>query len=344
MDERPGRPRGSRSARGGGEAVLLFDRSGDLLFASPELARLVGQSIERETDLETALSLEHGSALQAAELLGGAPSEQPLDRDVGDPNGHLRLTVHAIELSAGNGEPVRLVVARDVTRSRESRAMRDAFARILAHELRTPITTIYGGAQLMADASISEETRREAATTVAHEAERLYRTVEDLLVFASLDDALELGDAPVLLQRFVPQLVHAEAERLQGVRLAVRLPDDLPPVRGRQGSIEQVLRHLIASAARFAPRGSTVRVTGSDKVGFVELRIVDHGPPITPLEAETMFDLFTRTPRASSDASGANLGLYVARRLVEAMGGSIRALASRRPTLVVSLSVFPPED
>jgi two-component system sensor histidine kinase KdpD len=259
------------------------------------------------------------------------------------PGHSLRITVHAVRLSAAT-EPLRLVVARDVSGSSGSAFLRDAFARILAHELRTPITSIYGGAQLLTETTVSGETRRAAAATVATEAERLYRTVEDLLILARFDEPLEFGDSPVLLQRFLPGLVHGEAERFEGIHFAVRMPNDLPPVRGRQGYVEQVVRHLLESASRFAPIGSTVRTSGAAANGHVEVRVVDHGPPISPDEAASMFDLFSRTPRATSDASGANLGMYVARRLVEAMGGTIRAVPLKRPTLLLTLPVFPVED
>jgi signal transduction histidine kinase len=327
-----------------GEAILLFDTGGSVVFASPGVPDLVDGPIARQSDLERALSLEPGAALAAAELVGGSWTERPLESADGRPGHRLRLTVHAIELALGEGEPVRLVVARDVAGSRESQRMQDAFSRILAHELRTPITSIYGGAQLIADPSISTETRTEAARTVAAEAERLYRTVEDLLVFARFDEPLELSDSPVLLQRFVPQLARAEAERFTRVRVAASIPEDLPAVRGRQAAIEQVLRHLLASAARFAPLDSTIRIRAVVNGDLVEVRVVDHGPPISAEEAATMFDLFSRTPRTSSDASGANLGMFVARRLVEAMGGTLRALASRHPTLIMTLPVFPIED
>jgi signal transduction histidine kinase len=322
----------------------MFDTAGSVVFASPEVPELVRGRIVRQADLEEALALVPGAAILDAERVGGARTERPLESADGRPGHRLRLTVHAIELSAGDGDPVRLVVARDVAGSRGSAPMQEAFARILAHELRTPITSIYGGAQLIADPSISAETRLEAARTVAVEAERLYRTVEDLLVFARFDEPLELGDSPVLLQRFVPQLARTEAQRYARVRVAPSIPEDLPPVRGRQSAIEQVLRHVLASAARFAPLDSTIRVRASVKGDTVEVRVVDHGPPISPEEAATMFDLFSRTPRTASDASGANLGMFVARRLAEAMGGRLRALPSRQPTLVMTLPVVPIED
>jgi two-component system sensor histidine kinase KdpD len=122
------------------------------------------------------------------------------------------------------------------------------------------------------------------------------------------------------------------------------MPDDLPAVRGRQGYIEQVVRHLLASAARFSPAAAAVTLTAKVRGRFVEIRVADHGAPITPEEAATMFDLYARNPRTAADASGANLGLFVARRLVRAMGGEIRALTTRKPAIAFTLPIFPDDE
>ena len=224
----------------------------------------------------------------------------------------------------------------------EDRAtLREAFGRIVAHELRTPVTTIYGGAQLIADPSVSEETRLEAARSVAAEAERLYRTVEDLVVLARIDELTDLDDAPILLQRFLANVLRAEEPRFSSARFVADVPGDLPAVAGRQGYVEQVVRHLLVGAARLNPPNGLVRLIARARARDVEVRVVADGPPITADEARMMFDLFARLPHTAADASGANLGLFVARRIIEAMGGTIHARPTRRPTLAFRLRIFP---
>lgn len=326
------------------QAILIFDEAGEVLFASPEVPRLIGRPIRRQADLEAALALAPDTAISDAEAVGGSPSLRPLDSAPSGSQAPLRLTVYALSLASGDGGRRRLVVARDVTLSRESGVLRDALADILAHELRTPVTSIYGGAQLILDPSISDVTRAEAARAVASEAERLYRTVEDLVILARFDEDLELADAPVLLQRFLPLVAGSEGARFPMVGVRSLVPDDLPPVRGRQGYIEQVVRHLLASAARFSPAGAPVTLQARQRRTDVEVRVIDDGAPISPEEAATMFDLYARNPRTAANSSGANLGLFVARRLVRAMGGEIRALTTKRPAIAFTLPIFPDDD
>ena len=217
-----------------------------------------------------------------------------------------------------------LVVARDVSGVRRSSDLREAFASVVSHELRTPVTTIYGGAQLLVDPAMSEATRSEAAAAVAEEAEHLYRVVEDLVVLARYDQPLTTTDDPVLLQRFVPEVVASEASR-GGIRVTVDVPAGLPAVVARGGYVEQVVRHLVTSAVRFSPRDGAVSVTARVAGEAVEVLVRDSGSSITEAEAAQVFDLFHRSARTVTDASGANMSLFVCKRLVEAMGGRIWA-------------------
>ena len=111
------------------QAILIFDEAGEVLFASPEVPRLIGRPIRRQADLEAALALAPDTAISDAEAVGGSPSLRPLDSAPSGSQAPLRLTVYALSLASGDGGRRRLVVARDVTLSRESGVLRDALAR-----------------------------------------------------------------------------------------------------------------------------------------------------------------------------------------------------------------------
>ncbi len=91
---------------------------------------------------------------------------------------------------------------RDVTGARNARDVRDAFIGILSHELRTPVTTIYGGAEMLARraGTVTEEQRREVYDDIREEADRLYRLVENLLVLSRVErQGLQIETEPVLI-------------------------------------------------------------------------------------------------------------------------------------------------
>jgi K+-sensing histidine kinase KdpD len=207
----------------------------------------------------------------------------------------------------------------------EAQAQREAFFGILSHELRTPITTIYGGTKMLvgADGRLSHDARREIQADIAADAERLYRLIEDLLVLTrSEHGSLQIAAEPVLLQRLLPRVVDSERSRWPTVDFRVDLPPGLPPVAGEETYVEQVARNLLSNAGKYG--GTHGRVTLAVTVrNWVEIRVLDEGPGLGDEDPESLFELFYRSETAVRRASGAGIGLYACRELVTAMGGRI---------------------
>jgi PAS domain S-box-containing protein len=223
-----------------------------------------------------------------------------------------------------------ILVLRDVTEQRQREAVRETFIGVLSHELRTPVTTIYGGARVLArdDNRLDDATRQEILTDVAEEAERLKRLVEDVVAMSRFGETdADLGREPVLLQRIVPAVMASEEERWPGVTFTVDLEPGLPTVMADPTYLEQVVRNLLANAAKYGGQGTTVEVVVEyDRdTEEVAVSVRDDGPGIEALEAERLFDLFYRSPATATATTGAGIGLFVCARLVRAMGGRVWA-------------------
>jgi two-component system phosphate regulon sensor histidine kinase PhoR len=226
-----------------------------------------------------------------------------------------------------------LVVMRDITEARRREAVRETFIGVLSHELRTPVTTIYGGAKLLArdGSALDEDMRRSVFADIYEEAERLQRLVEDIVALNRFGEtAQDIGSEPVLLQRLLPRIAMSEGTRWPGVTFAVGLPADLPTVAADETYVEQVVRNLLSNGAKYGGSGSTVQIESIANGQEVEVRILDDGPGLAPDEADRLFELFYRSPRTAMVAGGAGIGLFVCARLVAAMGG--RIWAAPRPT------------
>jgi two-component system phosphate regulon sensor histidine kinase PhoR len=218
-----------------------------------------------------------------------------------------------------------VLVLRDVTQVRDMENAHDAFLGVLSHELRTPVTTIYGNAQLLSRRTASNR-MPELAADIQVEAERLRRLVDDLLVLSRVErERLEVGEEPVLLQRVIPAVVAAERRRMPETRYAVELAENLPPVLGDATYVEQIVRNLVSNAAKYGPEGGTVRVTGESRSHAVVVRVLDDGPGFPEAEAEQLFELFYRSAGTAATVGGAGIGLFVTRQLVTTMGGRIWA-------------------
>ncbi len=245
------------------------------------------------------------------------------------------------------GRPTRVIgTTRDITdrklaeldrdrrldAERAASLLRDAFIGLVSHELRTPITTIFGGTRVLARRwrDLDPDARDAILADVSGEADRLYRLVEDILVITRVERGqLDVGDDPVGLRPILARVVATEGARTPNRTFEVQVPAGLPSIQGEEAYLEQVLRNLVGNAAKYGGPGSRVQVTAEATGDEVMIRVLDEGPGIEEDEAEALFDLFYRSPSTASTVPGAGIGLFLCRRLVEAMGGSIHA--ERRP-------------
>ncbi len=263
-----------------------WDVRADALSWSPRFAELHdvgpedGRSL-RMIDLLAAVEEDDREAVAAA-VQTSVESGKPYDIEYRtiDPDGTQRW-LNSSGRTTGwiAGRSARMVgIVRDVTSRRQAEAdrdrlleaerqilqMRDAFIEVLSHELRTPMTTIIGGAQLLERGSLEPERAAEVAHDVREEAERMIRLIEDLLVLSRAErGSLEISDEPVLIQRVVDRVVEDIKRRQPSLAVEIAIPADLPAVRGELTYVEQVLRNLVGNAAKYGPPGARSELPGA---------------------------------------------------------------------------------
>jgi PAS domain S-box-containing protein len=311
--------------RGLGEGVIVCTPEGRIKLANPAAELLIPRADDH--------TYEHVLA-QLEDPEGEAP---PLGAHGGPVELRIKGPVERwIELSTWpvesrrepGGRPETIVMLRDVTAARQRQAIRDTFVGILSHELRTPVTTIYAGAKVLAreQSSMDREVRQSVFEDIHAEAERLHRLVEDVVALTRFgEEAVEIGQEPVLLQRVLPSVVRSEEVRWPSVTFELRLPAGLPTVSADPTYVEQVVRNLLSNAAKYGGAAEPVVVEAESDESEVRIRILDEGPGFEADEAARLFELFYRSPRTASVAAGAGIGLYVCARLIQAMGGRIWA-------------------
>jgi K+-sensing histidine kinase KdpD len=248
-----------------------------------------------------------------------------------DPDRWVEIASYPVNVGIGlatAGEET-IIVMRDISEARRREAVRETFIGVLSHELRTPVTTIFGGAKLLAreHSSLDEETRRGIFEDIYEEAERLQRLVEDVVALNRFaEEGGEIGWEPVLLQRLVPRVVQSEEARWPGVTFVVDMATALPTVTADPTYVEQVVRNLLSNGAKYGGSGSTVTLVAKAVDGEVAVRVLDDGPGFPADETSRLFELFYRSPGTAATAPGAGIGLFVCARLVVAMGGRIWAV------------------
>jgi K+-sensing histidine kinase KdpD len=208
--------------------------------------------------------------------------------------------------------------------NRRSAELREAFVGVISHELRTPITTIYGLARILRQRgeSLSTLARADAIADIEAEADRLYRLVEDLLVLSRAEAGrVTIQAEPINVSRLVRRIVDAEGQRLPDRQFVASAPAGLPLIEAETTYVEQVVRNFLTNAAKYSPSTEPIEIVVDAADDRVSVRVFDRGIGVDEATADKSFDLFYRTPEATRVAAGAGIGLFVCRQLVEAMGG-----------------------
>ncbi len=201
----------------------------------------------------------------------------------------------------------------------------------LTHEVRTPMNGIIGMTGLLLEGSLAP-TQRDLALAVQKSAEALMRVLGDLLDFSVIESGrLRLYETDFDLRELLVEVINAHRERAEakGITLRVEFPDGLPDrMHADAARLRQVLANLIDNAIKFTPHGDVcVRAstsTTADVVRLMRVAVTDSGIGISRATQAELFKPFMQADVSNTRRHGGmGLGLAVARRLVEHMGGRI---------------------
>ena len=208
-------------------------------------------------------------------------------------------------------------------------AGRREFVANVSHELRSPITSIRGFAEGMADGVIPEEEQPKYLRLVANESKRLSGLIDDLLALSRLereDAKPDLTDFDVneMLRRAVIRRMNDLEEKK--IDVSCEFETDPCMVRADSDRIEQVVINLLDNAIKFTPEGGKISLESAVKDGTAEITVRDSGCGIAPEDREKIFDRFFTADRAHTAGKGTGLGLSICKRIMEMHGQGIRLL------------------
>ncbi len=202
---------------------------------------------------------------------------------------------------------------------------KDVLIGMISHEMRTPLTTIYGDADILARRldDLDAESRSRAIGDIRTEAQRLGHLVENMLLFARASSHAPVESEPVLLVREISQVASERQTRLgeRPVTISV-IPEDLI-ANANPRYFEQVLHNLLGNAEKYSPPDEPIEVRAVLVNGEVIVSVLDRGPGIDPAEADMIFQPFYRSEGTSREVAGAGIGLAVCKLLVQAQSGRI---------------------
>ena len=293
------------------EALVLLDSSGRILSINPAARMLFGAgitcigedflTIDRKQNMRLALQTakEQGSAdFRARE--NGREYQFDLTRIDSDGNHHGMV-----------------ILAFDITEQVNAEKNRQEFTANVSHELKTPLQSIIGSAELMENGIVKAEDAPRFVGRIRKEASRLVTLIDDIIRLSQLDDGTDMPHEEVSLKVLSEEVCEtlADAAKLKGVSLEIIGEDGV--VNGVRRLLYEVVYNLCDNAIKYNQPGGRVKVTVAQKSGEVLLSVQDTGIGISPEHQEKVFERFYRVDKSHSRQSGGTgLGLSIVKHAV----------------------------
>jgi len=268
-----------------------------------ELPSTRALNLEAVVNLETLIERRQGSAVPA--LISAAPVRSESGAKLGA-----------------------VVIYQDITALKQLQHLRQDFLAMVAHDLRTPLQSVLMQVELLIRRShgVAAQVPVTTLESMKRSGQQVERLVGDLLDASRIDaHGVTLDLAPVRL----PDLVASLISRIEGTlgthAISVEVTGSPPPVTADARRVEQVVTNLLENASKYSADGTPIRVVVAPSGRGATLAVLDQGPGIPPEELPRLFDRYFQAQRARAKRRGLGLGLFIAKGLVEAHGGSIAA-------------------
>ena len=219
-------------------------------------------------------------------------------------------------------------IQQQLTRLKETDALRRELVANVSHDLRTPLASLKGYIEtlLLKDDSLSAEQRQQYLQIAFNNAERLNKLVSELFELAKLD----AGELKLHKETFsLAELAHDVIQKFelraqqQNIQLEVDIDADVPYVEADIGLIERVLDNLVDNALKNTPEGGAIRLALDSDGQLVTVQVADTGRGIAEDELPHIFQRFYKKPDSEASYTGAGLGLAIAQRIVELHGSEL---------------------
>ncbi|MBR4944051.1 MAG: PAS domain S-box protein [Peptococcaceae bacterium] len=300
------------------EALVLLDNSGRIVSINPAAKALFGVAdqcvgkdfltIDRKQDMRQAISQakKEGYAYFHSEKNG---REYQFDVSLIDSDGD----VHGL-----------VILAFDITEQVNAEKHRQEFTANVSHELKTPLQSIIGSAELMENGIVKEEDVPRFIGHIRKEASRLVYLIDDIIRLSQLDERTEMPHEKVSLRELSEEVCESleDAAKLKDVSLEVT--GDPGMMNGVRRLLYEVVYNLCDNAIKYNQPGGSVKVVVTEQKNAVQIRVSDNGIGIAPEHQDKVFERFYRVDKSHSKQSGGTgLGLSIVKHAVQYHHGKI---------------------
>ena len=305
------------------DGVMAFDIYGNLIYQNPAAIRLLNVETKNKKFDEIFKKLNVDVNLEKIIFLQDLTSSEKM-LNINEVFVNIFFETFEKDDDVIGGV---IVLIQDITKQVKLDDMRKEFVANVSHELKTPITTIKGYSEALAENELEPNMEEKFLNVISTEAQRMARLVSDLLQLSKFDInkmdnkkvEFDLGD---LVKKTVEKMI-IEAEK-RGHNMECHITSNVPLIYADKDGIEQVVLNIISNSIKYTPDYGDIKIY----VGFVYndayIKVIDNGIGIPKEDLERVFERFYRVDKARSrEQGGTGLGLSIAKEIIERNGGSI---------------------
>lgn len=313
---------------GAGDAILIVGGDGLILDANPAAVALIGHerdALRGQPLIDMAVAPPGWAEGELHRLLTEGVWQGELDVLCAD-GSTTPVEVRARRLTLPEGE-LYVSILRDISERRQLEQTQRDFTALVTHELRAPLTSIKGFAQLLERRRVYDQ---RAVDVILDRTRHLERIIGDLLDVATMDSGrLVLHPSRLSLTDLVRGAVERTQATTSAHTISAMLPDQPVWCLADGVRIDQILENLLSNAVKYSPSGESIEIVVVAGDTDVSITVSDHGHGIPPEALPKLFSRFYRVDAShSATVQGQGLGLFITRSLVEAHGGTIHVTST----------------
>lgn len=301
------------------DGVLMLDTRGQVLVMNPSAVDMLGSAGGRIDASDHPLRGGLDKALQ---------TNEEISEDIALDGGRVARAVYSPVGSESGAVVGYVVIMHDITELRRLAELKSEFVSDVSHELKTPLASIKGLAEVLLDGALQEKDAPRFLVSIGREVDRMARLVKDLLNLSKIESGVVKMEArPFDLRALVEEVIDGLRGRAKSHRVTIDLTvEGLVWANGDRDRVEQVVVNLLDNALRYSPTDSRIEVVVGHDDETCRVEVADAGIGIPTRDLERIFQRFYRVDKARSrEKGGTGLGLSIARQIVERLGGRIWA-------------------
>ncbi len=321
------------------EGIVLLNDKGFILGINRAAMQLFGA--DPSSVGKNILSVYSGDAL--SRLLSGIRSNDRGETTADFGARRYQLILNPVK----NGDELSgaVLLAIDVTENERSEQMRREFTANVSHELKTPLHTIAGSAELLVNGIVREEDRDEFYRRIESEARRMIRLVEDIIGLSHLDEGADgMKREAVDLFTVAKETVKSLAAEAETAHVAVTVEGEPAVIYGIPQLLQSIINNLCDNAIKYNRENGAVTVTVRKEGESVVLTVADTGIGIPPEHQERIFERFYRVDKSrSKELGGTGLGLSIVKHAARLHNAKIDMQSAENMGTTVTVT-FPPQE